>query len=127
MVRRRVAREPVAYILGRKGFRHIELAVDRRALIPRPETELLVEVAVELAPASVARRGRRALAPSPWRRRRAAGRAVSGDGHVSPTRSSSLALNARRLSLDVDFRMVGAGGRSRDVERPVNGRYDLVW
>ena len=47
-VRRRVAREPVAYILGRKGFRHIELAVDRRVLIPRPETELLVEVALEL-------------------------------------------------------------------------------
>ena len=47
-VRRRVAREPVAYILGRRGFRHIELAVDRRALIPRPETELLVEVALEL-------------------------------------------------------------------------------
>jgi len=50
MVRRRVAREPVAYILGRKGFRHLELRVDRRALIPRPETELLVEVALELRP-----------------------------------------------------------------------------
>jgi release factor glutamine methyltransferase len=47
-VRRRVAREPVAYILGRQGFRHIELAVDSRALIPRPETELLVEVALGL-------------------------------------------------------------------------------
>jgi release factor glutamine methyltransferase len=46
-VRRRVAREPVAYILGRKGFRHIELAIDRRAIIPRPETELLVELAAE--------------------------------------------------------------------------------
>jgi release factor glutamine methyltransferase len=44
-VRRRVAREPVAYILGRKGFRHIELAIDPRAIIPRPETELLVDVA----------------------------------------------------------------------------------
>ena len=47
-VRRRTAREPVAYILGRKGFRHVELRVDRRVLIPRPETELLVEVALEL-------------------------------------------------------------------------------
>jgi release factor glutamine methyltransferase len=46
-VRRRVAREPVAYILGRKGFRHIELWIDRRAIIPRPETELLVDVAGE--------------------------------------------------------------------------------
>ncbi|HEX2266251.1 MAG TPA: peptide chain release factor N(5)-glutamine methyltransferase, partial [Solirubrobacterales bacterium] len=53
MVRRRLRREPVAYILGRKGFRNIELAVDRRVLIPRPETELLVEVALEVEPASV--------------------------------------------------------------------------
>jgi len=53
MVRRRVGREPVAYILGRKGFRHIELICDGRGLIPRPETELLVEVALELKPGSV--------------------------------------------------------------------------
>ncbi len=53
MVRRRLRREPVAYILGRKGFRGIELAVDQRALIPRPETELLVEVALAAAPGSV--------------------------------------------------------------------------
>jgi release factor glutamine methyltransferase len=50
MVRRRIRREPVAYILGRRGFRRVELAVDGRALIPRPETELLVEVALELLP-----------------------------------------------------------------------------
>ena len=53
LVRRRLRREPVAYILGRRGFRHLELAVDPRVLIPRPETELLVELAVELAPARV--------------------------------------------------------------------------
>jgi release factor glutamine methyltransferase len=53
MVRRRLRREPVAYILGRKGFRRIELAVDRRVLVPRPETELLVEVALERRPATV--------------------------------------------------------------------------
>jgi release factor glutamine methyltransferase len=46
--RRAVQREPVAYILGRKGFRGLELAVDSRALIPRPETELLVEVGLGL-------------------------------------------------------------------------------
>ena len=50
LVRRRLRREPVAYILGRKGFRHIELAVDRRVLIPRPETEMLVELALEVRP-----------------------------------------------------------------------------
>jgi release factor glutamine methyltransferase len=53
MVRRRLRREPVAYILGRRGFRNIELAVDRRVLIPRPETELLVEIALEREPATV--------------------------------------------------------------------------
>jgi release factor glutamine methyltransferase len=52
-VRRRLRREPLAYITGRKGFRRIELAVDPRALIPRPETELLVDVALELAPATL--------------------------------------------------------------------------
>ncbi len=46
--RRSVEREPVAYIVGLRGFRDIELRVDRRALIPRPETELLVEVALAL-------------------------------------------------------------------------------
>ena len=52
-VRRRAAtREPVAYILATKPFRHIELAVDPRALIPRPETELLVESALGLPPGS---------------------------------------------------------------------------
>jgi release factor glutamine methyltransferase len=47
-VRRRAAREPVAYIVGHKGFRQLDLAVDSRVLVPRPETELLVEVALEL-------------------------------------------------------------------------------
>jgi release factor glutamine methyltransferase len=46
--RRAVGREPVAYILGRRGFRRLDLAVDPRALIPRPETELLVEVGLGL-------------------------------------------------------------------------------
>ena len=52
-VRRRLRREPVAYIVGSKGFRRIELAVDRRVLVPRPETELLVEVALERGPGRV--------------------------------------------------------------------------
>jgi len=46
--RRAVEREPVAYITGRRAFRHLELAADPRALVPRPETELLVEAALAL-------------------------------------------------------------------------------
>ena len=53
MVRRRLRREPLAYILGSKGFRRIVLGVDPRVLVPRPETELLVELALELEPAAV--------------------------------------------------------------------------
>lgn len=48
LVERRAAREPVAYILGRREFRRLTLAVDRRVLIPRPETELLVEAGLGL-------------------------------------------------------------------------------
>ena len=43
LIRRRAGREPLAYILGEWGFRRLTLAVDRRVLIPRPETEVLVE------------------------------------------------------------------------------------
>jgi release factor glutamine methyltransferase len=48
--RRAFDREPVAYITGVKGFRHLELQVDPRVLIPRPETETLVEAALEALP-----------------------------------------------------------------------------
>jgi len=48
--RRAVGREPVAYILRRRSFRRLELEVDARALVPRPETELLVELALALEP-----------------------------------------------------------------------------
>lgn len=49
-VRRRAALEPIAYILGTKGFRSIDLDVDARVLVPRPETEVLVEVALARLP-----------------------------------------------------------------------------
>ena len=46
-VSRRVTREPLAYVLGEWGFRRLTLKTDRRALIPRPETEIVVERALE--------------------------------------------------------------------------------
>jgi release factor glutamine methyltransferase len=45
---RRRSREPVAYILGEKGFRRLLLSVDPRVLVPRPETEFVVEAALSL-------------------------------------------------------------------------------
>jgi release factor glutamine methyltransferase len=101
--RRAVEREPVAYILGRRGFRRLELAVDPRALIPRPESELLVEVALGLG--SGARvldvgtgSGAVALALKDER----------PDLNVSGSDSSERALelasaNAERLALDVQW------------------------
>jgi release factor glutamine methyltransferase len=50
VIARRARREPVAYILGHRGFRRRELAVSPAVLVPRPETEVLVEWAVEVAP-----------------------------------------------------------------------------
>ncbi len=52
-VLRRTDREPFAYVVGRKGFRFIELLVDQRVLIPRPETELLAAVALARTPRAV--------------------------------------------------------------------------
>jgi release factor glutamine methyltransferase len=117
MVARRAEREPAAYILGRKPFRHIELEVDRRVLIPRPETELLVEVGLELPPgARVADigtgSGAIALALADER----------PDLAVTGIDASADALvlardNARRLGLDVVF---------LEGDLLVGGPYDAV-
>jgi release factor glutamine methyltransferase len=49
LVARRAGREPLAYILGHREFFGLDFVVDRRVLIPRPETELLVEHALRIA------------------------------------------------------------------------------
>jgi len=105
MVRRRLRREPVAYIVGRKGFRHLELAVDPRVLIPRPETELLVEIALERAPATLLDVGTGSGAIA-----LAAASELTG-GEVVATDTSAAALeaaraNAHRLGLEDRVRFV---------------------
>ena len=117
--RRRRSREPVAYILGVKGFRRLDLRVDRRVLIPRPETEHLVEAALALP--SGARvvdvgtgSGAVALALKDER----------PDLEVIGTEASADALdvaraNARRLGLDVTL-------VEGDLLAPVSGRVDAV-
>ncbi|MFN8161175.1 MAG: peptide chain release factor N(5)-glutamine methyltransferase [Solirubrobacterales bacterium] len=99
MLARRERREPVAYILGRRGFRMIELGVDRRVLVPRPETELLVEVAAELAPRTVFEVGTGSGAVA------LAVASELPETSVTATDTSSAALsvaraNARRLGLE---------------------------
>ncbi len=50
-IERRMRREPVAHILGRRAFWTLELISDRRALVPRPETEVIVDLVLRSAPA----------------------------------------------------------------------------
>jgi release factor glutamine methyltransferase len=54
LAQRRMQGEPIAYILGEREFYGLEFAVTRAVLIPRPETELLVELALERIPESAA-------------------------------------------------------------------------
>jgi release factor glutamine methyltransferase len=62
LIERRAEGEPLQYVLGSWPFREFELLVDRRVLIPRPETEVVAEVAIEAVVGLGARRG----APEPW-------------------------------------------------------------
>jgi release factor glutamine methyltransferase len=62
LVARRTEGEPLQYVLGAWSFRGIDLMVDRRVLIPRPETEMTAQNAIEEAARLGARRGRR----DPW-------------------------------------------------------------
>jgi release factor glutamine methyltransferase len=101
--RRRREREPVAYILGRKGFRHIELAVDPRVLIPRPETEHAVEAALALphgARVCDVGTGSGAIALALKHERPDLG-VVATD--VSDDALAVAAANAARLGLDVEL------------------------
>ena len=116
-IRRRAQREPVAYILGRRGFRRIELAVDRRVLIPRPETELLVEVALELPEAAAVHEvgtgcGAVALALKHERRDLRVSASDVAEHAIEVARA-----NAARLGLDVELAVA-------DGLPP--GRYDLI-
>ena len=101
---RRERREPVAYILGRRAFRRLVISVDRRVLIPRPETELLVEVALRELPAGAhvhdvgTGSGAMALALKDER----PDLAVSGSD-VSEDALAVARANAARLALDVRF------------------------
>jgi release factor glutamine methyltransferase len=108
LLARREAREPLAYVLGEWGFRRLTLKTDARALVPRPETETLVERALGLA-AGIERprildvgvgSGAVALALKDERRDAAVtGVDVSAD---------ALALareNAERLGLEIELRL----------------------
>lgn len=124
LVRRRIAGEPVAYLLGQRGFWHFDLRVTPATLIPRPETERLVELALERLPAGAEVRvadlgtgtGAIALAIA---HERARARVVATDASAKALEVAR--ANARALGLErVEF-------REGDWLAPLAGeRFDLI-
>lgn len=117
--RRRRAGEPVAYILGRREFYSLELSVNPAVLIPRPETELLVDLALERRPASVLDLGTGSGAVALAIKRHLPG------ARVVAVEASAAALavarrNAVKLDLEVDFR------HGRWFEPVAGERFELV-
>lgn len=117
--RRRAGGEPVAYILGRKEFYGIELAVNPAVLIPRPETELVVDLALQRGFSSVVDlgTGSGAIALALKRHR--------PDARVVAVEASAAALavarhNALKHALEVDFR------HGRWFEPLAGERFDLI-
>jgi release factor glutamine methyltransferase len=107
LVERRGRREPLAYVLGEWGFRRLTLKTDARALVPRPETEIVVERALALVADVEAPRvvdvgtgsGAIALAIAD---ERPDARVVATD--ISPAALELAGENAERLGLPVEFR-----------------------
>lgn len=120
LVRRRGAREPLAYVLGSWGFRRIDLQTDKRALVPRPETEIVVERVLALIKELETPRvldvgtGTGAIALS------IAHEHPGAEVIATDLSADALALareNADRLGLLVDF---------RQADLVVNGEWDVV-
>jgi release factor glutamine methyltransferase len=122
LVERRGQREPLAYVLGEWDFRRLTLRCDARALVPRPETEILVERALALLDGKAEPRvldvgagtGAIALALA----HEHAGARVSALD-VSPDALALTGENAERNQLPVEL-LLG------DIRDGVEGAYDLV-
>ena len=113
---RRAAGEPLAYIVGRKEFFGLELKVDPRVLVPRPDTETLVEWALEILDATRAEPGQARRGPAvvdlgtgsgaiALAIKKARPDAVVEAVDASPGALEVAAANAQALGLDVAFRL----------------------
>ena len=116
---KRKAGIPVAYILGRKEFYGLELSVNPSVLIPRPETELLVDLALERNPSSVLDLGTGSGAIAlAIKQQRPDCRVVAVDSDLSALLTAK--RNAAKLNLEIEFRH----GRWHE---PVAGeRFELI-
>lgn len=102
-VEKRKAGMPVAYILGRKEFYSLELSVNPSVLVPRPETELLVDLALERKAESVLDLGTGSGAVAlAIKHERPQCRVVAIDSDLSALNTAK--RNAVKLNIDVDFR-----------------------
>lgn len=119
-VKRRLERDPLAYVLGRAPFRNLEIAVDERVLWPRQETELLVEVAVDKLPQGArvheVGTGSGAIALALMSERPDL---VITASDLSPEAVEAARENAERLGLEFDVRV--AKGYPDDI-----GEVDMV-
>ncbi|HEU4352760.1 MAG TPA: peptide chain release factor N(5)-glutamine methyltransferase [Burkholderiales bacterium] len=119
MATRRRAGEPVAYILGRKEFYGIEVAVNPAVLIPRPETELLVDLAMEREFSAAADLGTGCGAVAlALKKRRPRARVVAVD--ASAAALAVARRNAAKHGLDIDYR------HGRWLEPLGAERFDLI-
>ena len=122
LLARREAREPLAYVLGEWGFRRLTLKTDARALVPRPETETLVERALALVAETERPRildvgvGSGAIALA-IKDERPDARVVGVD--ISPDALALARENAGRLGLDIEL-------REQDGEEAAREGWDLV-
>ena len=129
LVERRLAGEPLQYVLGDWAFRTLDLIVDPRVLIPRPETEQVVEVALTVL------RGRRAdrwwstwapgPGPSPCRSPSSVRTAQVWATDVDPGALALARTNRERVRCAGRVVPAGAGG-SRRCPTELRGRVDLV-
>jgi len=102
-VTRRSKGEPVAYILGRKEFYSLDLTVTPAVLIPRPETELLVDLVLARKPASILDMGTGSGAIALALKRHLPGtRVVASDASAAALEVAR--RNATRLNLDIELR-----------------------
>ena len=118
-IEKRKAGIPVAYILGRKEFYGLDLSVNPSVLVPRPETELLVDLALERNPASVLDLGTGSGAVAlAIKHERPACRVVAIEADLSALLVAK--RNAAKLNLQVDFH------HGRWFEPVAGERFDLV-
>jgi release factor glutamine methyltransferase len=121
MIARRLAGEPLQYVLGSWDFRTVSLMVDRRVLIPRPETEQVVDVALE----RVRRRARPILAADLGTGSGAIALALAAELPV--TGVTVWATEASRGALDVAAaNLAGLGRRAANVRLAHGSWYDAL-